>query len=108
MLTSKEQVIKEVGESPEVVKVFSDGSCIEGGVGAAAVLYQEGEEIRSVRKHLGTEEEHTVFEVEVIGLILAAELVCIERGAGSIILDADNKAALKATRRTKGALGQNL
>ena len=108
MLTSKEQVIKEVGESPEVVKVFSDESCIEGRVGAAAVLYREGEEIRSVRKHLGTEEEHTVFEVEVIGLILAAELVCIERGAGSIILDADNKAALKATRRTKGALGQNL
>src|SRR5882672_6207922 len=108
MLTSKEQVIKEVGESPEVVKVFSDESCIEGRVGEAAVLYREGEEIRSVRKHLGTEEEHTVFKVEVVGLILAAELVCTERGAGSVMLGVDNQVALKATRRTRGASGQHL
>ena len=104
----KQRAIKEEGEAVEVVKVFADRSCIEGGVGAVAVLYREGIEKRLIRKHLGMESEHTVFEAEVVGLILAAKLVQAERGVSSAMLGADNQAALKAMRRTKGASGQHL
>ena len=36
---NKEQAIKEVIADPAKVQVFTDGSCIGGKVGAAAVLY---------------------------------------------------------------------
>ncbi|KAF8525659.1 Metalloenzyme, LuxS/M16 peptidase-like protein [Gautieria morchelliformis] len=35
-----DQAIEEVETDPAEVKVFTDGSCIDGGVGAAAVLYR--------------------------------------------------------------------
>jgi len=46
---SKEWATKEAEEATEAVKVYSDGSCLEGRVGPAAVLYRRGEEKRLVR-----------------------------------------------------------
>ncbi|KAJ7189406.1 hypothetical protein B0H12DRAFT_1040159, partial [Mycena haematopus] len=55
--------------------VFTDGSGYEGGVGAAAVA-MKGPTMGARRwKHLGTEADHTVFESEVIGAILALDIV---------------------------------
>jgi hypothetical protein len=61
ILQSKEQAINEVETERAQVVVFSDGSCIDGGVGAAAVLYKNGKEQRSARLCLCPESEHTVF-----------------------------------------------
>jgi len=47
-------------------------------VGAAAVLFRNREERGVLRKDLGKENEHTVFEAEVMGLALAAELIRAE------------------------------
>ena len=44
-----EQVEKETEEAQEEIKIFSDGSCIEGRVSAAVVLFRGGVEKRSVR-----------------------------------------------------------
>jgi hypothetical protein len=49
------------------VKVFADGSGIDGNVGAAAVLYKNGKCTRSLRYQLGTLEEHTTYKAEAVG-----------------------------------------
>ena len=90
------------------VKVFSDGSCIEGKVGAAAVLFHDSQEKRVARKHLGLDCEHTVFEAEVVGLTLAAELICAEWNIESVMLGADSQAEIRAMRGAMGASGRHL
>jgi ribonuclease HI len=76
--------------------VFSDGSGHDGNIGAAAVLLREGHEPRILFFNLGSDEDHTVYEAEAVGLTLAAHLLSTERPLtfpASIL--ADNQAVLK-------------
>ncbi|RPD54989.1 hypothetical protein L227DRAFT_510637, partial [Lentinus tigrinus ALCF2SS1-6] len=58
------------------IRVYSDGSELEGGVGAAAVLFNErSRDWTSLRLHLGSADEHTVYEAETVGAILGTELI---------------------------------
>ena len=41
-------------------------------------MFKNGEELHVLRKHLGDECQHTVYEAEIIGLMLAAELITRE------------------------------
>ena len=75
---------------------------IGSGIGAAAVLFRNGEEKCTLRKYLGKEGEHTVFEAEVMGLALAAELVRAETHMDAAEIGTDSQAALRATRNTRG------
>ena len=45
----------------------------------ATMLYRNGELKETLKKHLGTEAQHTVFEAEVVRLSLAAKLIRRER-----------------------------
>ena len=45
---------------------------------AAAVLYRNSEEKSMLKLHLGKETEHNIFEVELVSLVLPAELVRME------------------------------
>jgi len=54
------------------VQVYTNRSGIGSGIGAAVVLFRNGEEKHTLRKYLGKECEHMVFEVEVMGLALVA------------------------------------
>ena len=56
-------------------KIYCDGSSLKGGVGAAAVLYKNNEVIQVSRYYLGTLEEHTVYEAELIGIILVIHVL---------------------------------
>ncbi|KAJ7347351.1 hypothetical protein DFH08DRAFT_960690 [Mycena albidolilacea] len=55
--------------------VYTDGLGFEGGVGAAAVAWNGGKEGKVRTKHLGPEDEYTVFESEVVGAILALDII---------------------------------
>src|SRR5882724_10062237 len=92
----KECAVEEAVVAHEEVKVFSDGSCIEGKVGAAAVLFCDSQEKRVARKYSGPDCEHTVFEAEVVGLTLAAKLICTEQNIESVMLGAYSQAAIRA------------
>ena len=89
------------------IKVYSDGSHFEGGVGAAALLYRNGEEKDVVRAYLGTEDEHMVFEVELVGEIMAAKLLKREKG-WKFMIGLDNQAAIQTTMQEKQISGQYL
>jgi len=72
---SPEAAIIEDTIAQEDIRVYSDGSAVDGGVGGAAVLMRGDEAIRKKRFHLGSEKEHMVYEGELVGMILAVELL---------------------------------
>jgi ribonuclease HI len=87
---SRDEAIEMDDVDSAAIQVYTDGSGIDGKIGAAAVLYRNGRKIRTLRYHLGSEDEHTVPEAEAVALILALELVRKERRAGRVSLAADN------------------
>src|SRR6266702_4756810 len=76
---NKDASIMADTEGNEKVKIYSDGSAQNGKVGAAAVLVRPGKKPRTLHYHLGTTEHHTVFEAELVGLILGLHLIKTEK-----------------------------
>jgi len=106
---TKEKEIEEYGKLTNKTKVFTDGSCTNGQVGAAAVLYIDNQQVSALRFHLGPAEEHTVFEAEVVGLILAAHLLTTSHEVTfpAVIL-IDNQAAIQASEHPAAKSGHYL
>lgn len=79
-------------------KVYSDGSGYKEGIGAAAVLYKGNEVVKTAKYHLGPSTHHTVYEGELVGIILALHLLtglaC--RLLNTVVIGLDNQAAIKA------------
>ena len=73
--TSKEGEKSEVAADSSKVLVFSDGLGQGGGIGSVVVLLRGGVEKWVVRKYMGTEEKHTIYKAELVGLSLVAELL---------------------------------
>ena len=96
------------------IKIFSDGSGIEGMIGAAAVLYRltNGNQItkRVLRYCLGPETKHTVYKGEVVGEILAQHLLLNEpRSFGChASMYINNQASIMATQLIHPAPGHHL
>lgn len=67
VLKDKKEALRQI--MAEDFQIFTDGSQIDGGVGASAIVFKNGRKIETVRKHLGDEEDHTVFEAEIAGAI---------------------------------------
>ena len=61
-----------------------------------------------LRVCLGSEEHHTVFEAELLGLSLAVKLVKSENHVRTVTIGADSQAAILATRHDRGTPGQYL
>ena len=96
----KGDAIKEQRQLKEDIQIFTDGSGFNGGIGASAVLFRNGKESRSLRYYLGPEDEHTVYEAEVVGLTLAIQLLATEQAPkypASIF--ADNQAAIRVAEQ---------
>ena len=90
--------------------IYSDGSGIKGNVGSAAVWIKNGITHCTLQCHLGKLAKHTVYESELVGIILALEIV---HKAGCsmpcpICISLDNQAAIKAPRLNNMASGQHL
>ncbi|CAK5279173.1 unnamed protein product [Mycena citricolor] len=97
--TTKETAIAQERSDPAKWKVYTDGSGIDGQIGAAAVLYHNGTIKAIARKYMGTDDQHTVYEAEGIGLNLAIGLIAEQRDLqGSVSIYADNTSAIDATR----------
>ena len=81
--------------------VYTDGSALGGRVGAAAVLYRIGQQTATLRYHLGSENHHTVYEAELVGIALGAHLLCRMTQLSDTIIYCDNQAAIRATNHSK-------
>ncbi|CCA76397.1 hypothetical protein PIIN_10390 [Serendipita indica DSM 11827] len=77
------------------VAIYTDGSGMEGKIGAAAVLYQDGRRVKAIRHLLGKDTEHTVHEGELVGIALGLHLAKTAQGPiARINISLDNQAAI--------------
>ena len=107
--TSKEESKRADTNGPEQIKVYTDGSAHDGGVGAAAILKREGKRDRILKLHLGTTEQHTVYEAELVGMVMGLYLIKTEkRNKAKCVINVDNQAALTAITTQMNRSGQHL
>ena len=99
---SKELAKVEDLADQSVIKVYMDGSGIEGQIGAAAVLYHNSVLKSRRRMNFGSTKHHTVYEGEGVGMILGLELIQEERQVvGMVLMGTDNIAAINAMHAIK-------
>jgi hypothetical protein len=78
-------------------QVFPDGSGLNGNIGAAAIILRPNGNTTTLQYHLGTDQQHTVHESEVVGLLLAAHLLSKEADiVKPISIFVDNQATIKS------------
>ena len=79
------------------VSMYCDGSGYEGGIGASAVLYINSIERHSLQYHLGLDTEHTVYEAEIAGLLLALHLLSslMSSPCSPVIIGSDSQATIR-------------
>lgn len=94
---SKDDAVEEEANNNLDTRVYSDGSGIDGGIGASAVLYRRNKPTRSLKYYLGSAEHHTVYEGELVGIMLATELLRTESGITEAFIGVDSQAAIRAT-----------
>ena len=94
---SKTEAKSKDERAPEHIRIYTDGSMHDGGVGAAAVLTRNGKVASALHCHLGPANEHTVFEAELVGILLGLHLIeKTEKKNITFALGVDNQAAIKA------------
>lgn len=90
------------------IRIFTDGSGLEGQAGAAAVLYRRGNPPRRLRYHLGPISQHTTFDAEAVGALLGAHLLSKERRVTTVTLSIDCQAVIKSTEIIRAQTGQDI
>ena len=106
--TDRETAIAKANRLTGAV-VYTDGLGHDGKIGAAAVLMADGMEIQTLRYHLGSETEHTVYEAEAITVILALHmLTTLKRKLKKVTIGTDNQAVLMGLRNQRSKPGHYL
>ena len=77
-------------------QIFTDGSGFGDSIGAAAILRKDNKTTKALQFHLGPATQHTVYEGELVGILLALHMVARNTTLSSIIIYTDNQAALLA------------
>ena len=106
---SKDDAKKEFAQCRSRTMIFTDGSCRNGKVGTAASLFINHEHVATLCYHLGKSAEHTVFEAEAVGLILAAQLLLSnEEVSFPATIFADNQAVIRSCTKPTAKPGHYL
>jgi ribonuclease HI len=99
------------------IRVYSDGSGQNGKIGAAAVLYKEGEvaPAKTLKYHIGNDTHHTTYDAEAVGALLATHLMknaMRHRGTleepVKVTHYVDNQGVIMSLSKQKGGSGQHL
>jgi len=85
------------------LKIFTDGSGTEGNIGAAATTLNPPS---ALQFHLGDDTNHTVFEGELIGVLLALHMIDKFPRPTSILIALDNQAAIQSLQKNTPQPGQ--
>jgi len=78
------------------VSIYCNGSRYKGGIGASTVLYINSMEKCSLQYHLDPDTEHTVYEAEITGLLLALHLLSSLRSSphSPVVIGSDSQATI--------------
>jgi hypothetical protein len=105
----KEEAKEWAAAETSRVTLFSDGSLIDGMVGAAGLLCVDGVVKRTKGVQLGTAERYGVYEAEGVGMVLALECLRLERDEeieGTIPLGLDNTSAIRTATSGRPGVGR--
>ncbi|RDB28923.1 putative RNA-directed DNA polymerase from transposon X-element [Hypsizygus marmoreus] len=105
---TKKRAVYEDEHDMTPIKVYTDGSGIDGQIGASAVLFRDGEVKSVLRYRLGSAKRHTVYEGECVGAIMGLKLILQERNVRTASICIDSQAAITATTLIKPAAGHYL
>jgi ribonuclease HI len=108
---SEEEALTLSNDNSDDIKLFTDGSGINGHIGAAAVLTRGFHPFIIARHYLGPETEHTVFEGECVGQLLGLNLLSRLSAAlniRTVTIAVDNQASISAHASTKPGPGSYL
>lgn len=103
-----DEAILDMEQDHSDVKIFTDGSGMEGKIGAATTLYRNGRLKSKLQYKLGSQKHHTVYEAEGTGMLLGAKLLNREWRTCSATFYIDNHAAILATQLTKPSPGHHI
>ena len=79
------------------IKMYTDGSSTDGGVGASVALFETDQPGFIARQfHLGAAADHTSYEAELVGALMAAHLVATVPPNSTTSIYIDSQATLKA------------
>jgi ribonuclease HI len=101
---SREAAIALSRQLHSPVTIYTDGSGIDGHIGAAAELYLNSATHIQARFQLGLTTQHTVFEGELTGILMAINMLPSLPDAlnlSNVIIRSDSQAAIRSTRLTK-------
>jgi hypothetical protein len=94
--TDKEQALMEARAARERIQIYTDGSVIDGGVGAAADLWIGRSRDLEVRKYLGEGRHYTIFEAELTAIAIALGILFQRKIDEPTMIGVDSQAAIKA------------
>ena len=79
------------------IRIYSDGSSSEAGVGASALMYETGQPGHTDRKaRLGEVTDHTTYEAELVGALMAVHLAAKVPPNSTVSIYVDNQSTLAA------------
>ena len=109
ILALREDSIAEEEQDKADYRVFLDGSGLEGGIGAVAVIYRKGSNIplNHLKAYLGPSTKHNSYEGEAVGGLLACWLIRNTIGTGfkTVSIYIDNQVLIKVMDIPKALLG---
>lgn len=97
-MQTKENSIQEHNKCLQGTRIYTDSSGLNDKIGAVAILHHPNSNTQTLRYHLGPSEQHTVYEAEAVGLILATKLLLDELNIYKpISIFINNQAAIKSS-----------
>lgn len=108
---SKELALETERNAREHIRVYADGSGLDGHIGAAAAIFIRGKDTKWLLYHLGTDREHIVYEGEAVGVLLGLHLLddlSSNELEHEIVIAVDNQAILLSFAKRKADSGQHL
>src|SRR5271168_2650149 len=107
----EEEALALNNDNMDDIKIFTDGSGLNGHIGAAAILTRGFHPYIIARHYLGPETKHTVYEGECVGQLLGLHLLNrLSSGLDvrTVTMAVDNQASISAHTSTKPGPGSYL
>ncbi|PPR07816.1 hypothetical protein CVT24_002896 [Panaeolus cyanescens] len=104
----EEAVRMEARRENRTQDLYTDGSLTEKGVAGAAVWMRRGRERDRRARRIGEADENTVYEAELMGLVLGMDIALANGFSGTIHIGLDNQAVLTTIRTRKARFAQHL
>lgn len=108
VIKGKEEAIRDEKEGEAEIRVYTDGSGIDGGIGAAVYWSRGMRKSGRARLFIGKSQAHEVYEGECYALEMGMNVIAKEQAAGTVTFAVDNQATIKALDDPKPGPGRHL